>query len=261
MKPKICQICGAEYIPTSNHQKYCSTCRIERHRERCRKYHQTHAERERERCRKYHITHLEQEKNRVKKYYQTHLERAKEYCQAHLEQRKIASRKYYQVHLEQERERCKEKSKEYRQTHPEQVREYSREYLRKYFQVHPEQAREYHRKWYHAHIEQRREYARKWCQAHPEGSYARNARRRGLLEKAEKVSPQEIFQRDGWICQICGKKVNPKLKSPDPISASLDHIIPLSKGGTHERKNLQLAHLICNIKKNNGGHDQLRLIG
>ena len=59
----------------------------------------------------------------------------------------------------------------------------------------------------------------------------------------------EIYERDKWICQLCGKSVNKHLKRPDPFSPSLDHIIPLSKDGTHERKNTQLTHLLCNFKK------------
>lgn len=27
IKPKICEVCGGKYIPTSNHQKYCPVCR------------------------------------------------------------------------------------------------------------------------------------------------------------------------------------------------------------------------------------------
>jgi len=80
----------------------------------------------------------------------------------------------------------------------------------------------------------------------------------------EPVSRTEIFKRDGWRCHICGRKVNPKLKSPHPMSATIDHIIPLAAGGTHEPKNVALAHMICNSRKGSGiqpGGDQLRLFG
>ena len=86
--------------------------------------------------------------------------------------------------------------------------------------------------------------------------------RRARDKKAfiEDVNPKEIFMRDGWICQICKKRVNKKLKWPHPMSASIDHIIPFAKDGTHEPKNVQLAHLICNMKKkDNVAQDQLRM--
>ena len=69
--------------------------------------------------------------------------------------------------------------------------------------------------------------------------------------ESEYYSIQEIHERDGWHCQICGKKVNPELKWPDTKSASIDHIIPLSKGGSNKKDNVQLAHLGCNSKKKN----------
>ena len=63
------------------------------------------------------------------------------------------------------------------------------------------------------------------------------------------VSRKEIYKRDHWICGICGDPVDAALKFPDPGSPTLDHIIPLAKGGTHEHNNVQLAHFICNSTK------------
>lgn len=78
-----------------------------------------------------------------------------------------------------------------------------------------------------------------------------NDRRRATETGAfvQKVSRKAIFIRDGWICQLCGLPVDPKLRYPDYMSASLDHIMPLAKGGTHETANVQLAHWICNSRK------------
>lgn len=45
------------------------------------------------------------------------------------------------------------------------------------------------------------------------------------------------------------------------MSASLDHILPLSLGGAHSMANVQLAHLSCNHTKSNGGSQQLALVG
>lgn len=60
---------------------------------------------------------------------------------------------------------------------------------------------------------------------------------------------QEIFDRDGWRCGICGGHVDPAVRWPDPWSASLDHIVPMSLGGPHRPDNVQCAHLRCNILK------------
>lgn len=65
----------------------------------------------------------------------------------------------------------------------------------------------------------------------------------------EKFDRFEIFERDNWICGICGEKVNRDLKHPNPLSASLDHIIPISRGGEHSRQNAQCSHWVCNMRK------------
>lgn len=52
------------------------------------------------------------------------------------------------------------------------------------------------------------------------------------------------------VCAICGRPVNFDLRFPDPWSATVDHIIPISKGGNPaDIANLQLAHLQCNRMK------------
>lgn len=68
---------------------------------------------------------------------------------------------------------------------------------------------------------------------------------------AELIDSEAIFQRDGWICQLCFEEVDPLLFWPHPESPSLDHIVPLSLGGSHTEDNVQLAHLRCNISKGN----------
>lgn len=75
------------------------------------------------------------------------------------------------------------------------------------------------------------------------------------------ISINQVYLRDGGRCQLCGKKVNKKLLVPHPLSPTIDHIIPLSQGGTHEPVNVQLAHFICNSKRSAIGPAQLRLFG
>jgi 5-methylcytosine-specific restriction endonuclease McrA len=80
----------------------------------------------------------------------------------------------------------------------------------------------------------------------------------------EKFDDREIFERDRWRCGLCRNRVNPNLVFPDPMSASLDHIVPITKGGRHVRVNVQLAHLVCNVGKGNSyapAGEQLLLIG
>ena len=63
------------------------------------------------------------------------------------------------------------------------------------------------------------------------------------------INFDDICKRDKCICQICGVSIDMSLKASHPMSVTVDHIMPLSKGGTHEIDNVQLAHRICNIMK------------
>ncbi len=49
------------------------------------------------------------------------------------------------------------------------------------------------------------------------------------------------------VCGICGRPVDFDKKFPNPWSATIDHIIPVTKGGAPaSMENMQLAHLQCN---------------
>lgn len=70
------------------------------------------------------------------------------------------------------------------------------------------------------------------------------------------VVRDEIAERDNYRCGLCGDLVDMTLPYPDPLSPSLDHIRPLQPAdggepGAHDPDNVQLAHLSCNIIKNN----------
>lgn len=58
---------------------------------------------------------------------------------------------------------------------------------------------------------------------------------------------KKIIYSSQRVCGICGRPVNMDLTFPDPWSKSVDHIIPIQKGGSPcALENLQLAHLQCN---------------
>lgn len=93
------------------------------------------------------------------------------------------------------------------------------------------------------------------------GDHRKRARSFGV--EYEPVNKRRVFDRDRWMCGICGLKVDRRLTHPDPMVASLDHVVPMSKGGGHTYANTQCSHLICNVRK--GAHgiagEQLALIG
>lgn len=83
-------------------------------------------------------------------------------------------------------------------------------------------------------------------------SHRERARHFGVPYEA--TSAKRVYERDGWRCGLCREAVDPGCAFPDPLSPSLDHVIPLSVAGSpgHVWSNVQLAHLGCNIKKGAG---------
>ena len=67
--------------------------------------------------------------------------------------------------------------------------------------------------------------------------------------RAEKVDRLAVFERDDWVCGICGDRVDPMIAYPSPWSPSLDHVVPSSRGGEHVESNCQCSHLVCNVSK------------
>lgn len=64
----------------------------------------------------------------------------------------------------------------------------------------------------------------------------------------ENVDVVKVYDRDKWKCVLCGCKV---VKSRDYKSnrATIDHRIPLSKGGSHTYDNCQTMCTVCNSSK------------
>lgn len=95
-----------------------------------------------------------------------------------------------------------------------------------------------------------REKAPVWDETRKANWKKREALKRGA-NGAETFEYLEVFDRDRWVCGLCHEAIDPVLKWPEPLSVSLDHIVPLSKGGSHSLMNVQAAHLVCNVSKGN----------
>jgi hypothetical protein len=58
------------------------------------------------------------------------------------------------------------------------------------------------------------------------------------------------------VCGICGEAVDPELRYPELMCASIDHITPVVRGGTHDPRNLRLTHLRCNVARGEGDESE-----
>lgn len=62
-------------------------------------------------------------------------------------------------------------------------------------------------------------------------------------------SRRNLWRRDGWRCQYCGKK-------PAPDEITVDHVVPRAQGGLTTFENTVLACLKCNKHKDNRTPEQ-----
>jgi 5-methylcytosine-specific restriction endonuclease McrA len=66
----------------------------------------------------------------------------------------------------------------------------------------------------------------------------------GIPRREVSFSRRNLYRRDGYSCQYCGKR-----KSPQDLS--IDHVVPRSRGGKTTWENCVLACVRCNAKKAN----------
>ena len=110
---------------------------------------------------------------------------------------------------------------------------------------------------------------RAWRRAHPEikaaqnKAYKESLKRRGFrsyrhmraLQKQqrrqqareapfERVNWVLVYVRDNGICHICQEEVEDE-------DITMDHVVPLSRGGGFTYDNIKLAHRKCNSSKGN----------
>ena len=102
----------------------------------------------------------------------------------------------------------------------------------------------------------------RWCsKACANRHWGRVRARQKRTPSAANYTDREIFNRDGWRCHICGQKVRQDVGRTHPDGATIDHIIPIARGGDDEPSNVATAHWRCNRDKRDGAaDDQLRLM-
>lgn len=62
---------------------------------------------------------------------------------------------------------------------------------------------------------------------------------------------EELAARDGWVCWLCEGEIDPDAIRGHPAAATVDHVVPKSRGGRTEPANLRLAHRRCNAQRGN----------
>ena len=126
-------------------------------------------------------------------------------------------------------------------------REWRRQELAKHPPAFREQTPEQKAKELAREAEYRATHADLMLAASRRNGHVTRARRHGTA--FDRYDPHDIYERDGWICQVCYQPVDPHLRCPHPGAATIDHVIPLGQGGPDTRENVRLAHRRCNLKR------------
>lgn len=172
--------------------------------------------------------------------------------------------KYMQNYRDTHKEYYREKHEEYRENNREKLATRSREFR----SLHPEKTREYYIKnkdkilercKRYRQSERGKEIRKKYYlseKAKADKIYQRIKRRAIIINGDTDITIQKLFDRDKGVCKLCGKLCDwndIKYKNGCTITGdnypSIDHIKPLSKGGSHTWDNVQLAHCYCNSVK------------
>lgn len=153
---------------------------------------------------------------------------------------KVCSAKYSRLNREKYRERQRIAARKYYKNNPDKQRAASS----KWRKANPKKVCNYTKKWQKLNPNKCRDYNKNWKKLNPDKNRDKQARRRAakLGVKSEKVQRSLIYERDKGICHICSQKTNPN-------NWHLDHVIPLSKGGKHNYKNVAVSHPQCNLQK------------
>jgi 5-methylcytosine-specific restriction endonuclease McrA len=79
----------------------------------------------------------------------------------------------------------------------------------------------------------------------------KTVKRQNLVVKPSRLAADEVVRTYGSDCAVCQEPIDLDLKRTSRMGLTVDHWIPLSKGGSDDISNLRPAHWICNRRKSN----------
>mgnify|MGYP001570318577 CR=1 FL=1 len=189
--------------------------------------------------RQHHTENREHENNVSRAWKQAHPEEVAVYAETHKEESNARQRRYYVNN----QEKVLQRAKEYREEHREEINAASRE-------AHPIKADKRNassKAWRESHPAHVKKYQRQYRTTHLDEhkTYENTRRSRKANAPINDLTPAQwvmIKEHYKHCCVYCGKKFQ---------RLTQDHIVPLSKGGSHTLSNVVPACKSCNSKKGN----------
>lgn len=84
-------------------------------------------------------------------------------------------------------------------------------------------------------------------------------KRRAIYAKGDEIDALLLFELFNWTCYLCKDAIDPHRRCPDWRAATIEHIVPLARGGTHTWDNVAPAHYRCNMDKGDLSCEQMNL--
>lgn len=211
------------------HHYYCKKCIAARQT--------TTTERKREYNRAYHKAHAEERREYNRTYQAANVEKIRELKRAYREANADAIREYNRAYHEANRDKIAERIRTQRAANPEK----QRERMKAWRDANPDKIREYSRLYYSSEMNKTR------YTANPDlyavGTHRRRAKRYGATGSFTIQQLRAMRKAQDGICIYCQIQHS-------PYHLTIDHIIPMSRGGSNDISNISLACRTCNFSKN-----------
>lgn len=216
MENKNCDICGVFIENAYSYQKYCADCAIQKNKESKQKHYLRNKEKRRELNRNLSFEEKEELRKKKREYYHKNIEKMRE-----IDRERRKWEKPYRN--KRDKERYYKKRVEILQYH------------REYYQTNKEDVKSRVRQWSSENKDKVRELSRikrvRKSKAH--GSHSTN-------------DFYKVCKDFKWECAYCGGHLEKR-------TATEDHVIPLSKGGSDLINNIIPACRMCNSTKSAQG--------
>jgi len=217
-------------------QRWCRPCMRAYNK---RKYWED-PEKGRQRVKDYADEHRDEVRKRYRRLYWANPEKYRQLSAANQRLNPDRVRAYRLSYWQMNKIQLSEKSRAHRDANPELYQQKDRNAHQRRLGT----RRAYGKAYYHAHTEAMSLYRKEWNRRNPDRVFEWKARRHAakLSTQVERINRAIVIERDGSACYICGKVL-------ERHEITIDHVIPLSKGGSHTYDNLRVACRPCNSRK------------
>lgn len=236
---KTCSKCGISKPLDAYHRNprnkakrvaHCKDCASKRRKA----YYQANKARENENNRKWREENPERHSENYRKWYAENSDSVRE----------STLRRYYE-----NPQKFSDNARKWRANNAERHREIKR----RWYLENAEYAKMYSQRWREENPDRAKDTLRKWREANPDRVAAHSREYRVRKQSAivdTDISVEGLRNLHGDDCAYCGGTlVFHKSETYNPLTVTIDHVIPISRGGQHSWENTVLACWSCNSSK------------